>query len=342
MATQNGKRTTMDDIAKRLGISKNSVSLALNNRAGVSDDLRKRILETATELDYRHFSARTDIKTNCIVVVVPEYLQNDTFFYSDIFWSIEREAKKRGYLSITSGVSSKAEKNLTPPTIPAGMNMCGFLVIGILNEEYLKELYSLGFPIVTVDITYHSVPVNSVGSSNFNGAYTAVSYLIDSGHREIGFVGPINAAQSVFERWCGFQQALMQRGVANRPEFHIVGASDRFELLDTANVLEQYLNTIATYPTAWFCAGDRIAVALISLLQQKGLTVPGDISVIGYDDIPISQTIAPSLTTIRVNRKLMGMLAVERLIELRTNPYRIVHIGLPGTLIVRDSVRALQ
>ncbi|MFR3482389.1 MAG: substrate-binding domain-containing protein, partial [Clostridia bacterium] len=102
------------------------------------------------------------------------------------------------------------------------------------------------------------------------------------------------------------------------------------------------LNTIATYPTAWFCAGDRIAVALISLLQQKGLTVPGDISVIGYDDIPISQTIAPSLTTIRVNRKLMGMLAVERLIELQTDPYRIVHIGLPGTLIVRDSVRALQ
>ena len=134
----------------------------------------------------------------------------------------------------------------------------------------------------------------------------------------------------------------MQRGVANRPEFHIVGASDRFELLDTANVLERYLNTIATYPTAWFCAGDRIAVALISLLQQKGLTVPGDISVIGYDDIPISQTIAPSLTTIRVNRKLMGMLAVERLIELQTDPYRIVHIGLPGTLIVRDSVRALQ
>ena len=342
MAIQNVKRATMSDIAERLGISKNSVSLALNNRAGVSDELRKRILATAAELNYGHFSAQTEAKTNCIVVVVPEYLQSDTFFYSDVFWAIEREAKRLGYLPITSGVSREAEQQLILPTVPHEMNMCGFLVTGIVAEEYLQKLYLLGFPIVTVDITYHGVPVNSVGSSNFNGAYLAASYLLDCGHRKIGFVGPVDTAQSVFERWCGFQQALRRRGVADHPEYHIMGASDGFKLLDTPDVLERYLDCVNAYPTAWFCAGDRIAIALITLLQQRGFSIPGDISVMGYDDIQISQLLSPHLTTIRVNRKLMGKLAVERLIELQSDPHRIINIGLPGTLIVRDSVRSLS
>jgi LacI family transcriptional regulator/LacI family purine nucleotide synthesis repressor len=328
----------MSDIAERLGISKNSVSLALNNKPGVSEALRKKIVSTATELNYGGFSVQDENKSKCIAVIVPEYLQNDTFFYSDVFWAIERESKKQGCLPITFSVSHEAEANLQLPSMPKEMNIIGLLVIGVVSEPYLKHIYETGFPVVTVDIAYQSVPVNSICSANISGAYTATRYLAECGHAEIGFIGPIHAAQSVYERWCGFQEALGSCGLKNNPDYNIVGAGDRFELLDTTKALEPYLDRTPRYPTAWFCAGDRIAIALINLLSKKHLSVPDDVSVIGYDDIPISQMISPPLTTIRVNRKLMGRLSVERLIALQAEPKSVEITNLLGTLVVRESV----
>lgn len=332
----------MSDIALQLGISKNAVSIALNNKPGVGDELRRKIIETASALNYGGFSANEANRSKCIAVVVPEYLHNDTFFYADIFWAVEREASKRGYLSITASVSREMEAGLALPMLPKEMHISGLLVIGVVSEEYLSRLYQLGYPIITVDITYHNVTVNSVGTANFEGAYTATRYLADSGHREIGFVGPIHTAQSVYERWCGFHQALQRLGLEDHAEYHITGARDHFELLDTPEVLEPYLNRIPCYPTAWFCAGDRIAVSLVQQLNKRQLSVPGDISVVGFDDISIAQMTSPPLTTVRVNRKLMGKLAVERLIALQSEPKRIYHVSLPGTLIVRESVRQLS
>lgn len=338
---QSHKKATMSDIAQKLGISKNAVSLALNNKSGVSDELRQKIVDAAVALNYGSYSANDSNRSKCIAVVIPEYLHNDTFFYADIFWAVEREASRHGYLSITASISREMEKSLALPLLPKEMHIAGLLVIGVVSEEYLSRLYQTGYPIVTVDITYHDVTVNSVGSANFEGAYAATRYLAECGHREIGFVGPIHTAQSVYERWCGFHQALQRFGLSDRPAYHITGARDHFELLDTPEVLEAYLNRISEYPTAWFCAGDRIAAALVQQLNKRQKAIPGEISVVGFDDISIAQMMTPPLTTVRVNRKLMGKLAVERLITLQTEPKRVFHISLPGTLIVRDSVRSL-
>ena len=337
MAIQNEKKVTMEDIAKRLNISKNAVSLALNNKPGVSEKLRQRIVRTATELNYGSFSTQLDNKSKCILVIVPEYIHNDTFFYSDIFWAIEQEAKRQGYLSFTSSISYEAEKKLTLPLIPQELNVIGLLVIGVIRDDYLRCIYEMGLPVVTVDITYHNIPVNSIASSNIAGAYDGTSYLVECGHTDIGFIGPVYTAQSVYERWCGFHQAILKHNLTDHNGYHIFGANDHFELLDTTSVLETYLDKVDRYPTAWFCAGDRIAIALISLLNKKNISVPNDISVMGFDDISVSHMISPPLTTIRVDRKLMGELAVKRLTD-----QRIFHINLPGALIIRDSVRRIR
>lgn len=337
----NRKKVTMADIAERLGISKNAVSLALNGKPGVSEELRQKIIETAIELNYGNFSAQAGNKSKCIVVVVPEYLRNDTFFYSDIFWAVEQEAKKQGYLSFTASVSREAEKACILPLFPREVDVIGFLVIGIFDSKYVKCIYDTGLPVVTVDITYHNIPVSSIASCNISGAYIATSYLIECGHTEIGFIGPIYCAQSVYERWCGFKQAMLKHNLTIHNEYNILGASDHFELLDTTSVLETYLDKVERFPTAWFCAGDRIAIALINLLNKRNISVPNDISVMGFDDISVSQMINPALTTIRVNRKLMGKMAVERLIELQTDKH-IITISLPGTMVIRDSVARIK
>lgn len=341
MQSSGRKKVTMDDIAKRLGISKNSVSLALNNKPGVSNELRNRVIEVACQLNYGGFSINEKSKSKCIIIIVPEYLINDTFFYSEVLWAIEREAKNQGCISITTSITHEAEENLLLPPIPHEMNILGFLVIGIIKENYLKKLYDIGFPILTVDILYNNVPVDSIVSANINGAYTATKYLIDNGHRQIGFIGPIFAAQSIFERWCGFTQAMLKHNLEPNADYNILGTNTHFQLMDTVDVLEPYLDKITSYPTAWFCAGDRIAISLINILSKRNIRVPDDISIIGFDDLEVSKMIIPPLTTIKIDKKLMGKLAVDYLINRKFSEMGNISINLLGTLIVRESVKSI-
>lgn len=337
----NGLRTkvTMQDIAERLNISKNSVSLALNNKKGVSDHLRRQIRETARQMNYGGYAAMED-KSRCILSVVPEYLHNDPYFYSDIFWSIEREATKEGHISIMSSLSRKAEANLTLPPLPPEMDIAGILVIGVVSDAYVIRLKELGYPVISVDIAHPDTSVRCIASANLTGGFSATQYLIARGHRRIGFIGPIYSAQSIYERWCGFQQAMDLHGLNITPGYHITGSRNEFKLFDTTEALEPLVNALDGRPTAWFCAGDRIALALMNILARAGVNVPGDVSVVGFDDIPLSQLIFPPLTTMRVDRKLMGRLAVKNL--LYGDDKTIMHISLGVTLIERDSVKHLN
>lgn len=334
------KKATMSDIAKMLGVSKNSVSLALNEKPGVSDDLRRRITELAQKMDYGRLSNLASSKSKCLIVVVPNYIRHDTFFYSDVFWAIEEESKLQSCITITTSLSAEDEKELVLPTIPQEMNVLGFLLVGITSDLYLEKLHQSGLPIVSVDISHNNVATNSISSTNIASGYLATKHLIECGHRQIAFVGPIFVAQSVYERWCGFEQAMLQYGLDLFPKCNILGSKDQVELFDTVEVLGKYLKDFTCFPTAWFCAGDRIAVAMISILSRK-FKIPDEISIIGFDDLPIAQTVKPKLTTIHVDRKLMGKMAVTRLLQLQVDRSQILSICLPGQLIIRDSVRNL-
>ena len=335
------KKVTMSDIAEQLGISKNAVSLALNNKPGISDKLRQKIVETAQRMNYCGLALEAE--RSCIVVLVPEYIHQDTFFYSDVFWAIEQETKKSGHPCVTISISGTAEHELTLPFLPRELNILGLLVIGILNEQYLQTLCSLGFPMLTVDIMYHNNALPSVISSSLNGGYTATKYLIDCGHRKIGFVGNIYLAQSVYERWCGFNQAMLYHRIPVSEEYNILGDSDQFRLFNDPEDLRPFLDSLSSFPTAWFCAGDRTAIALLNLLTERRIRVPDDISIIGFDNLDFSRLTIPSLTTIHVDRKKMGELAVQHLIRIgaKNNDGSVFHISLPGSLVVRNSVKNL-
>jgi len=328
-------KVTMNDIANHLNISKNAVSLALSNKKGVSESLRNKVLDTAKKMNYKNYETSEE-KSSCVVSVVPEYIHNDAYFYSDIFWSIEKEAKKRNCVSIMSGISKNAENDLILPQIPSEMENRGYLVIGIINSAYIDKLLETGSPVISVDITHQGTSVRSVSASNLPGGYSATKYLIEKGHKKIGFIGPIYSAQSIYERWCGFCQAMDVFGLKIDPKYNIIGNKNEFKLFDTVDALESMLNDVEDYPTAWFCAGDRIAVALVNILSRKGKKIPDDISIIGFDDIPMSQLVLPALTTMRIDRKLMGKLAVDALINSKQDYRQNVNIAV--SLVERDSV----
>ena len=337
------KKVTMEDIAKSLGISKNSVSIALGNKSGVSGELRKRVIEKAAEMNYGGVAtAVPERRSRYIVVIVPEYLQNDTFFYSEIFWAIETEAKRQGYVSIHIGATKEMESSSTPPELPGDIDIIGLLAIGVMAEPFMRNLCALGLPLLTVDIAYNHLHIGCVGTANLSGGYMAAQYLIGQGHRRIGFIGPIHTALSIYERWGGFQLALQHAGLTANPAYNILGKGAVFQLFDTVEVLSPYLQKIDQIPSAWFCAGDRIAIALMNLLSQRGLRVPEDVSVIGFDDLAVAQMFLPRLSTVRVDRKQMGHLAVEQLLRLAADETRVpTNISLLGTLVIRDSVKSL-
>ena len=332
-------KVTMDDIARRLNISKNPVSLALGKKKGVSDALRKQIEDAAREMNYGGF-APENIKSRCVVSIVPEYIHNDAYFYSDIFWSIEKESKKNNYVSIMTGITRGAEAELDLPQTPPEMDVAGYFVIGIVNPAYVVKLLETGRPVVAVDIRHHRVPVRSVTSSNLSGGFAATMHLIESGHTQIGFIGPVYAAQSIYERWCGFKQAMDFSGVELKGDYDITGNKNEFKLFDAVEALEPLVDSVESLPTAWFCAGDRIAISLINILTRRKIKIPEEISVIGFDDIPMAQMVFPALTTMRVDRRLMGKLAFNALIEPRYDFRR--NINLSSVLVERDSVRKIK
>lgn len=336
------KKVTMEDIAKSLGISKNSVSIALGNKSGVSDALRKRILERAAEMNYAGVAVAPERRNRYIVAIVPEYLHNDAFFYSEIFWAIETEAKQRGCVSIHIGVTKEMENASTPPELPGDIDIVGLLAIGVMAEPFMRNLCALGLPLATVDIAYNHLHIGCVGTANLSGGYMATQYLISQGHRRIGFIGPIHTALSIYERWGGFQLAMRHADLAVSPAYNILGSGTAFQLFDTVEVLALYLQKIDHMPTAWFCAGDRIAIALVNLLSQRGVRVPDDVSVMGFDDLAVAQMLLPRLSTVRVDRKQMGRLAVEQLLRLAEDEARVpTNTSLLGTLVVRESVKAI-
>ena len=329
----------MADIAQELGISKNAVSLGLNNKPGVSDQMRSRILELARKRKY-FLENQSTSEDKCIVVIVPAYIRDDGSFYSDVFWAIEHEIRRLGLMILTAGLTSEAEERLELPLIPDNMRIVGYLAIGIIRKEYLQRLYETGKTTVCVDIRSCLPKLSSVGSDNLQGGYFATEYLIKMGHRHISFAGPVFCAQSVFERWCGYRQAMLVYGLVTNDNSSILGSREGFQLLDDAEVLARHLSNIECMPSAWFCAGDMIAVSMLRILENRGLRVPKDVSIVGFDDLKVAELVSPPLTTMHVDRKAMGRQAVHLLMQSTEHTLEPLtsHILLPATLVERQSV----
>ncbi|MGN0764211.1 MAG: LacI family DNA-binding transcriptional regulator [Aristaeellaceae bacterium] len=332
------RSVSMQDVADRLGVSKNSVYLALNGKNGISAALKEQILATAAEMGYGRTLARSN--ASCVVTVLPEYLRNDSFFYADVFWSIEDEVKRCGYLSMNAVVSTDMEAGLEMPALPQNMEIAGVVVVGIFADEYIQALYSLGYPMLSVDICYARTPISCVETANFTGGYDAANHLIAQGHRSIGFAGPIYSARSVYERWCGFRQAMEEHQLTVERRWRVTGRPGSRVLFDTVEDLSGAMQDVDDMPTAWFCAGDRIAVAMMNVLQMRGLSVPQDVSVMGFDDLPIAEMVMPRLTTMHVQRKRMGSMAVRLMLHDEMSTEGPCIVQLPAALVERDSVAA--
>lgn len=342
------KTATMKDIADQLGLSVNAVSLALKDRPGVSDETRRQVLEVAQNIGYEAKQAkpaapaRTSGSKNICVLLRHRFFR-DFRFYGRILLGIEEAAKKDGYDVIIS--SFEAEE------VPASVQekrVAGVIVVGSIDDDFLARLMEYRVPIVLADHQSNAHQLDCIVSDNCFGAYRMTAELIRRGYTRIGFFGDREYSPSTRDRFLGVLQALQEhlklksfgKSVEYLERFSACGDDIENYVIqqDAAHILELFRN-LPEKPEVLVCSNDELAILLMQTLQKNGISVPEDVGVAGFDDIEAGRMVMPPLTTVHVQKKLMGQKAVERLLHRIAHPDEIsVKLALSVTIVERESV----
>lgn len=318
------KSVTMNDIAEKLGLSVNAVSLALNDRAGVSEETRKQILDTAEQMGYLNQEPQyiLSFSNKNICILMKHRFFRDFRFYGRIILGIEEEAKKNGYDVF---MNSFEEEEI--PICVENRKVSGIIVVGKIEDSYLMRLKEYGIPVMLADHVSLEVPTDSIISDSKLGAYRLTSYLLKRGITKIGFFGDIEYTPSILERFLGYKAATQHylhlggflESMEYVAKFSLLGDVENFVLKQNAKEIFSAFKKIPEKPDVLICSNDELAVFLMKTLQGKGYSIPEDIGVVGFDDIELSGIVSPALTTVHVPKKLMGQKAMRRLL------YRIAH-----------------
>jgi len=335
-------KSRISDIARQCGVSISTVSLVLNDKPGVSQETRMRVLEIAEKLSYP-VKPSTAISVNARLSTVGMVVKTDPDsppqanpFYSKVILGIEDVCRRNGI-------------NLLFATLPVDENNCPLEVPQLLYNESIDGLLMVGIfvdstnasiptrramPIVLVDGYSETESYDAVISDNFRAAYHAVTYLIHKGHRHIGLLGSdANSYPSLKERRNGYLRAMKENDLS---QVYISNFN-----INRSKGYDETIALIQEYPhiTALFCVNDDIGSHAIRAVKTLGKRVPADISIIGYDDTYIALNTHPTLTTMHVDTSAMGRAAMHLLALRIENPESAqMSLTVHPTLVERESV----
>ncbi|MFB5195118.1 LacI family DNA-binding transcriptional regulator [Neobacillus sp. KR4-4] len=331
------KKVTMQDIADRLNISKNSVSQALSGKPGVSEDTRRLVQTTADELGYSYSNSRNQKQVEKktlknIALIASDYAFSLKSFFGEIYLSVEKELRVRGMNLFIESIDSEAKNNLSLPSLLINHEIDGILILSHISTDYISTIINTGIPTVLIDHHEPHLEADSILTNNRFGAYTAVEYLIQLGHREIAFVGNVDISPSYQERLEGYLLALKRYGISPNEDFILTNTQEN------QHDINLFLNGLQDMPSAWFCVNDGKGFLVTSILQQRGLKVPEDASVCSFDNGQLSQIATPTITTMDIDLNYYGKKAVEQLCwRMENNEEPFQEILLPTKLIIRES-----
>lgn len=307
---------TIYEIAKIAQTSPATVSLALNNRPGVSPATRQKILEIAAEAGYipHKKDSGTDKKAIKLVAVSKPETSNihnfRTSFFADIINWVQRRCSELEYSTLYSILPHDEFINVLNDS-EASQPSAGILLLGTyLDDKEIEPLTEISAPLVLLDRNCPLIPINTVGINNYMGAYHSVISLVELGHTHIGYIQSASDVGNLTERRQGFLDALSDSNLSTCEDFCFQCNS---YVPDGVDVLCQRLRSCTQLPTAFFCENDYNALCLISALNQLGKRIPEDVSIIGFDDVPECIITSPQLSTVRVNRQELAYTAVDLL-----------------------------
>lgn len=294
-------KVTQADIAEKLGISTVSVSNALAGRAGVSEAVRARILQTAWQLGYVKPAGSRGVFLSAGVIVADRYISIGSSFYWSMYQAVVRQIGENNGISMLEIIDAATEEAKQIPSSLASGDNNVLIIVGPLHEDYLRFVTEdARVPVVMLDYYDATLPCASVLSGNFPGMKRMTQYLIDRGFTKIGFVGSVSDNDNIKNRYRGYSAAMEAAGLPVKKQWVL---EDR--------IPDDAVHLPKTLPEAFVCSSDYAAGLTKAALAERGLSVPNDISLVGYDDFLIPDVFHGKLTTCRVEMDKMAELAVQ-------------------------------
>ncbi len=331
---------TLKTIARQLGISESTVSRVLNGKASkyrISKKTEQIILKTAKKLNFTPNPLARSLrlnKTDTIGLVIPD-ISNP--FFSSIARNIEQEARKLGYSIILCDTEEDTKLEKDSLELLELRKVDGLIISPVgQTPDFIKKIYNNGMPIVIIDRYFPDLDIPYITSDNYKGAFEAISYLIENGHRIIACIQGLTHTSPNNERVRGYRDALIKNNIPV-DETLIVGDSfgEQNGYLETKLLLKNEKNI-----TAIFSVSNLISLGALRAIYEEGLKVPDDISIISFDDQPYSDYLATPMTTVTQKNKEMGQIAIKLLINQIESKIRFSSksVILPTKLIKRKSV----
>jgi LacI family transcriptional regulator len=326
---------TIHDVAQSAGVSPTTVSRYLNNRIDLPAPTAARIDAAIARLDYRPnlLAKRLSTgKSEAIGLVTPEIANP---FFAELAAAVEDEAEQHGYAVFMSSTRGDVAREIASLKRLNDRHVDGLILMTNRPDNgTLAALIEPGSPVVLIDEDIPGVDVPRVFVENAQGAYMAARHLIDAGHRRIAMIGGAKGLLTVEERRQGFERAMREHRLTIQPEHLLFGDYSR-EFGRAATVA---LLASAEPPTAIIAASDYLALGVLQALRDAGLSLPGDMSIVGFDDMPFADLVDPALTTIRQPIATIGRLGFQTLLGLMAGKPVEPLTRLPVQFIERKSV----
>lgn len=332
------KPVTIQDVARAAGVSVSTVSRVLNDKDDVAETTYVRIQAVISELGYASNLAAKSMRsrqTNVIGLIMPDLVEP---FPVEVMKGVNRAIAHHNYDLIVY-TNGDIKKNTTAEQERKYVSLLnGSITDGVIIVTPVATRFSTASPVVAVDPNNEMPDCPAVIATNRDGALEVVEYLLSLGHQRIGFIGGRPDLQSAKRRLLGYEDGLRQAGIPLNPDLIQIGDFTA----ETAVACTRALLNLPNPPTAIFAANDRSALGAIQAAHEAGLNVPGDLSVVGFDNIPEAAYIQPGLTTVDQSLAGMGYVATEMLIQLiQGKPLENDLYKMPTRLIIRDSSQAI-
>lgn len=345
------KKVTIQDVARELNLSRNTVAKALNNSDTVSYETRYVVIEKAYEMGYsklspvvlNEFKLRNKIdETKTIVVLTRREI---SVFWNSIIMGISDELNKYGCKLQFNFISEQDEKNLILP-IDLQEEVSGIIILSVFANDYVEQIMRQNIPVIFLDAPSNIESVSDLGDIIICEGRSSVGEitrdLIARGMKKIGFIGDITYCKTINDRYEGYLSALIDAGI--EPDDRIVASYHTSTKFYKIEEVEEALSAFPYMPEAIVCANDDIALFVIRCLYNRGLSVPNDVAVTGYDNVEGMSQVEPFLTTVRVGNQRLGRRLVQQLmwrIQNPTFPKEIIYIGVE-TIFRQSSNKQVQ
>lgn len=350
-------RVTIQDIADELGISRNTVSKAINNTGILADATREKVLKKATEMGYKQFSYVTITDSGKPVLNLPTPKDNteialfitgligNSHFATVMLDKFQKELSELGYTLTMHRILPEEIDSLSLPASFSKERSAGIVCIEIFDYNYGKMICDMGLPVLFIDapVSCFNKPLEAdiLCMDNQSSIYLFISEMIQRGKTKIGFIGEYLHCQSFFERYTAYRNAMHLSGLSCPDEYCITKyktESHHPYPRDYKEYLTECLQKLEHMPDVFLCANDFVAIDAMQVLKKLGYSMPQDVYLCGFDDSPESKIVTPALTTIHIHSQIMGVSAVSLLMSRINEPslnYRTMHAET--TLIYRES-----